>query len=117
MNPFTLKEYIKKADSGNYFPGWIPILKKLEDRIGHIPDLEFAQIKEKFGRLRIYVNGFSILTREQIDLVNNCISDAEAESGETCMVCGKPASVKNRDSGWLVAACDEHVEARPWLDE
>jgi hypothetical protein len=64
-----------------------------------------AQIKEKFGTLRFYVdiNGATKEVREQIDAI---ISDAEGKSCVTCEVCGKPGS--RRSTGWIQTLCDEH---------
>ncbi len=58
-----------------------------------------AQVKEKFGGLRFYIDGGD-------DWVYGAISMAEAMSYRTCEVCGGPG--KTRGTGWIRTTCDEH---------
>jgi len=60
-----------------------------------------AQVKEKFGGLRFYMEGE---TKEMSDL----ISKAEEASFKTCEVCGEPGEPKR--GGWIKTLCDEHNE-------
>jgi hypothetical protein len=84
---------------GTVGPGWVPILDRLaEDLIKLGWDRDLAQVKEKFGTLRFYVNRS---TKEMDERINQ----AESESEKTCETCGKPGSV--RGEGWVVAICDE----------
>lgn len=64
-------------------------------------DVVFAQIKEKYGTLRIYVNGGS-------DYIFGVIDAVEALSARVCEVCGSPGSV--RPGGWIVTRCDKCLE-------
>ena len=57
-----------------------------------------AQVKEKLGTLRFYVDGGDTTTEAMIEL-------AEAMSGRVCELCGSPAKT-SRDSGWLHTTCD-----------
>lgn len=59
-----------------------------------------AQVKEKFGGLRFYVDGAS-------DELYELIRAAEARSFETCEVCGKPG--ERRRGGWIKTLCDDHA--------
>ena len=59
-----------------------------------------AQVKEKFGGLRFYVDGGD-------DWVYGAISMAESMSYRTCEVCGAPG--KTRGTGWIRTTCDEHT--------
>jgi hypothetical protein len=79
--------------------GWFDLLwnmcielKKLDFNQG------FAQIKEKFGTLRVYANG---ATEEQWTIIEK----AEEESETTCEECG--AKGKLRGNSWLYTRCDE----------
>jgi len=56
-----------------------------------------AQVKEKLGTLRFYVDGGDVSTEAMIEL-------AEAMSGRICELCGSPAKT-SRDSGWLHTTC------------
>ena len=57
-----------------------------------------AQVKEKLGTLRFYVDGGDTTTEAMIEL-------AEAMSGRVCELCGSPAKT-SRGSGWLHTTCD-----------
>ena len=57
-----------------------------------------AQVKEKLGTLRFYVDGGDAATEGMIQM-------AEAMSGRVCELCGSPAKT-SRDSGWLHTTCD-----------
>ena len=57
-----------------------------------------AQVKEKLGTLRFYVDGGDAATGAMIQM-------AETMSGRICELCGSPAKT-NRESGWLHTTCD-----------
>ena len=57
-----------------------------------------AQVKEKFGALRIYTDGGDVSTEAMIQL-------AEQMSTRICELCGSPAKT-SRDNGWLHTTCD-----------
>lgn len=59
-----------------------------------------VQIKEKWGYLHLYGNGYN----KEIDEV---LEKYEKLSEETCIICGKPATW--RRLGWISPYCDEHV--------
>ena len=63
-----------------------------------------TQIKEKYGGLRWYDNGF---TEEGFDI----ISKYEKLSERTCIVCGKPA--KWITCGWIMPFCDDCIDKSP----
>ena len=85
-------------------PGWYSIidelctgLQNLTDKQGH-PQVEFTQVKEKFGSLRVYTDGASAAQFELIDR-------AEELSMETCERCGRLG--KLREGSWVVTLCDD----------
>ena len=59
-----------------------------------------AQVKEKFGGLRFYVNATT-------DKHHNYISFAESMSYRTCEECGAPG--KTYTDGWHMTLCDIHA--------
>ncbi len=63
---------------------------------------QVAQVKEKFGLLRIYIDN----TDEYID---GLVSMAESISAITCEDCGLPGEM--RDGGWLRTLCNSCDEA------
>jgi hypothetical protein len=79
-------------------PGWAKLLDEVYDRLEKFPDSYISQIKEKWGRLRIYVFGVDEATLDFID-------DIEERSGMVCEKCGKVG--KLRTGGWLKTLCDE----------
>lgn len=86
--------------------GWEPLIRglseKLEPLIAAQPEdqrASAAQVKEKFGTLRFYMDGS---TPEMDELVNA----AEWASEHTCEVCGSGGTL--RRVGWLSVLCDAH---------
>ena len=89
--------------------GWFRLIyntsEKLEQMILELPEKDrsaygAAQIKQKFGELRIYLDS---CTDEMFDVTMN----AGEESKTICEQCGKPG--KLREIGrWLYTSCEEH---------
>ena len=77
--------------------GWGKIIDKILDVLPE--DVRIAQIKEKYGSLRLYSYGAS----EEID---DLIIEAERESSVTCELCGDPA-VTDWDRGWVTTLCEK----------
>ena len=71
--------------------------KNVADALEKLPVL--AQVKEKFGTMRFYVDGG---TPE----MHNYIEFAEAMTSRTCEVCGDRG--KSRTGGWVRVLCDKH---------
>ena len=94
--------------------GWYPIIDKLSAKLIEVygDKIEYAQIKEKFGTMRVYIDFLAedINRMEVFDL----ISEYEAMSGIICERCGNPASIRNI-RGWLSTLCDEHFKERSEL--
>jgi len=61
------------------------------------PQLEFTQIKEKFGTLRVYAIGGDEYCQGAIDM-------ACSMSSRICEDCGKPG--KSRPGGWIRTTCN-----------
>lgn len=86
--------------------GWFDIIYNMSEKLEAIAAsqsedsrIKFAQIKEKFGTLRVYLNS----SPEETD---EAIKNAEELSSKTCIDCGDPGVlVKN---GWLVTLCKTH---------
>lgn len=81
--------------------GWYNILDEMMAKIAALPPPEgfcFSQIKEKFGTLRVYTDGWS-------EEINTIIDEAEAKSAVTCESCGKPGKINQ--GGWLKCLCEE----------
>lgn len=93
--------------------GWLPIIDRLSDSLSKdFPYVQYEQIKEKFGALRIYTHG---LKEEDAEDVRFLIAKATAESLQTCEICGSTGAL--RGGGWRRVLCDEHnKENQPALD-
>lgn len=79
-------------------PGWRPILERLFAKLRSLGwNEDVAQIKEKWGTLRVYVGEANPEIWDTIHL-------AEAESGGVCEDCG--AVGKRRHGGWIRTLCD-----------
>lgn len=91
--------------------GWYNLIwrlsEKLEPLIAAQPEAEravAAQVKEKFGTLRFYLDSST-------DEMEKLIDVAEDESAKTCEECG--ASGILRSGGWLRTLCDGCAKGRP----
>lgn len=86
--------------------GWRPILAVLHETIvAGDPDYDVAQVKEKFGGLRVYLN------TPETPYIRGAISAAEEVASQTCEFCGQPGKTrapKGRPGGWIHTVCDEH---------
>lgn len=88
--------------------GWFLLLDPIYDFIEwynstHKEHIEFLQIKEKFGGLRVYTN-FSVKDLDEL------IEEAEDRSFHTCEICGSTENVTtkpNRKGGWILTLCDK----------
>lgn len=79
--------------------GWESLLAPIiaeADRCG----AELSQVKEKFGRLRVYFHPGQADT----DVLEELIDQAERESGRICEMCGKPGVLMTTGS-WLKTLC------------
>lgn len=84
--------------------GWIPILDELVEKLTKLGwDKQFAQVKEKFGTLRVYLETYPPEHREEYYAL---IRDAEERSATVCEDCGKPGKIR-RERGWHRTLCDE----------
>lgn len=84
--------------------GWKEIVERLFLGLAALGwDKDLHQVKEKFGRLRVYIGAGN-------DELQWLIDGAENQSGHTCEDCG---SVLGRLRGkyWFVVRCDKCQEA------
>jgi hypothetical protein len=93
--------------------GWYKIIDEACAKLEALEDEEVvaAQIKEKFGSMRFYVNGGS-------DEAFAIVREAEDASERTCETCGEPG--QGRGTGWYYTACDaceEKIQSKRKLRE
>jgi hypothetical protein len=92
------------------FGGWQPILARLLERleamVAELPadtrqDFRIEQIKQKFGRLLVY------LAKEGTVEMQAAIEEAGDASVVTCEVCSAPGQLADRN-GWISVRCPKH---------
>ena len=81
--------------------GWFEILKELGEKLEPL-GVVAAQVKEKFGGLRFYINGVDKSISKE---VYKYIGEAEEKSYKTCEACGQPGEPKG--GGWVQTLCDD----------
>ena len=95
--------------------GWRPIMERLLERLEeeieaqplHDRDrFRILQIKEKFGRLTVYL-------ADSTPDMDAAIQEASEKSIRTCEVCGAPGDLKERNFWWS-PRCKEHEHWTPW---
>lgn len=91
-----------KNTNGAVGRGWWHIMSRLlmRLRLVEVPEDGIAQIKEKFGGLRVYLE-------EPNSAAYKYIEDAEGLCAKTCEVCGEPGEA--REGGWIKTLCDIHA--------
>ena len=93
-------------------PGWRPLLARLhEELVKLVPDYKTAQVKEKFGLLRVYVDLTPPAREVCGDAVWQLLLKYERESGTVCEECGSPGRIRN-SRYWLRTLCDTCEAAR-----
>lgn len=100
---------------GNVGPGWHNILTVLHDALRfREPKYQVAQLKEKFGGLRLYLENPLIHPNS-----DELILFAEALCDRTCETCGLPGTASRRSgsaNGWIKTLCPEHTRERDMTD-
>ena len=97
--------------------GWENLLRELlqaiEDLLPAESNFKVAQIKEKFGGLRFYIEPVGV-PREIRTKIQRLIDFTEGLSFVTCEVCGSRGEPGPGSSphGWIKTLCPEHVEER-----
>jgi hypothetical protein len=84
-------------------PGWHPLLDCLfehldANREGSCRDVYVTQVKEKYGRLRVYVSGGD-------EFLDGYLWGLSAASGLLCESCGQRGRLRE-DRPWIATRCD-----------
>ena len=94
------------------FDGWYDILDNLFSELSKYDYLLLAQVKEKFGTLRVDLEN----TREEdLEDVSDMINNAETLSEKTCEFCGNEGRLISTD--WWRTICDVCEEKRQYRFE
>jgi hypothetical protein len=92
--------------------GWFLLLDELCSKLSKYDDVVAAQVKEKFGTLRFYING---TPPDKFDEIHAIINEFETKSGETCESCGQPGTRKG--GSWVKTSCDSCDEKYDILEK
>lgn len=87
--------------------GWSKIIEETHNKLLEIdPDFSYAQVKEKFGCLRIYADPSKDLGKELNNKFFNICWDAEQESSKLCEDCGSEDNVETKSTRyWIRTLC------------
>lgn len=92
--------------------GWEKILTELCEEMNQYKNyVEFAQIKEKLGRLTVYVDFINDPVKEIKEKVINITEKYLEYSKTICDVCGESGKLFS-DHGWLKTRCESHNDYR-----
>ena len=70
--------------------------------------LRIVLIKEKFGGLRIHMDGFIDMSKTMYILMHIIIESALLKSASVCETCGESVTATTRkNGGWLITCCDD----------
>lgn len=101
---FNGKEADRQGIIASCGKGWENLIERLISDLFVLGwDGCLFQIKEKFGGLRFYVGTMS-------KPISKRILQAEDESVETCIVCGKRGKLYY--DGWVAPFCEEHAKEK-----
>lgn len=90
--------------------------------VSNFSSIKFAQLKEKFGSMRCYLDASFALYEDKFDegdyatreqywrgQINGAVRFAELLSTQTCEITGKPGKLRT-DLWWIRTLCDEEYE-------
>jgi hypothetical protein len=93
--------------------GWRPLVRealaqlRATAREEELEGFAVAQVKQKLGGLRIYVEGYE----GAWDRIGPAIRRARERAAVTCELCGRPGALRI-DREFIQTLCDVHAEAR-----
>lgn len=84
--------------------GWYSLIYETCERLEKLNDdtISFSQIKEKYGELRIYLNGGN-------DKAYDIVDEALEKSHTICEVCSAEGSMCS-NGGWYKTLCKKHAK-------
>lgn len=106
----ALTPRMAERNAGFWCPdGWLDLVVETDARLlAANPNYKIAQIKEKFGGLRYYIEGYTDETRA-------IIRDAEERSYDICQDCGSTEGVGSVDAGAVSTLCEACVKSDHWF--
>ena len=102
---YTWEDEVPEGWRKAFCPQMWDELKAILEKADYIDKFRFAQIKEKYGTLRLYHDG---IPEEIFEEVCAWESKYEELSEKVCIHCGKPA--KYMSLGWISPWCEDCVK-------
>jgi hypothetical protein len=96
--------------------GWRQVVATVVERVSEAAkgyDVQFSEISERCGRLRIHWKAKSTLTKQIERCIEDAIARAEARAACTCATCGAEGRLYSSSGGRLLPLCYEHVRGEP----
>ena len=93
--------------------GWYNLLDTCFEELSKYP-VTLEQVKEKFGKLRLYYNwmGSEEIPQDEFDVMEKevylIVDKYETISGTVCEVCGNKGELRV-ELGWITTLCNEHI--------
>lgn len=88
-------------------PGWRPIVRELDQKLrAAAPEFEYAQLKEKYGGLRVYLRFPENMPAQIRDRARELVREAEEKASRKCENCGTTGRLRE-DRAWVRTLCDE----------
>ena len=84
--------------------GWHSLVKEAFDAVPK--GWQITQVKEKFGRLRIYADPDGVMLGTPNEF-QETLNNLESRSGKICEICGKDGVLIQ--GGWWKTACEDHA--------
>lgn len=95
--------------------GWYNLIDDLCASLSIYEGVSLAQVKEKFGGLRVYLNILQDYDEETSDRIYNLTDEAETKSYKICELCGQPGILYR--NGWHrthCSACEDKYQKRSY---
>jgi len=101
--PESLRSHVDPSSLSFAPPGWTNELEQMHLRLAAIePQYRLAEVKEKFGRLRVYLPG-----KPRMDAaLNGVIEEYERRSAQVCQECGAPGCSRAEPGRRIATLCD-----------
>ena len=111
LGPLFDKYYTQVYLGVNIGPGWIPAYVELARNMEEVAqkyDYHFsvAQVKQKFGELRVYIQPLEENATADAAL-SVFLKAAVRRCAQTCESCGRKGELGGR--AWLSVACEKHL--------
>jgi hypothetical protein len=94
--------------------GWYDLVREVMPLL-ELSGCKIAQIKEKFGGLRLYFDGPEEMDRDTYNNIYEKVRAIESRSFKVCEQCSNPGI--RRGEGWVVTLCDPCHEERKERDK